>query len=165
MRIALRVILAAAIAGAYALVTGFLSVRAEFLQGGLWVGSSYDDVSIVGPQFPLLHFAGIALLSGLCTVYILSRLRRRGTSGYAEAIAFVAVLLALVVWGVLNYELSGLQMLDLTTALTLQYASLSPALHTVAAVVAIVAMGQAVRGLGVTIKKRRSADAGADSAA
>lgn len=159
-------ILAAAIAGTYALVTGFLSLRAEFLQGGLWIGWTMESARVGGgPQFPLLHFAGIALLSGLCTVYILSRLRRRDTSSYAEAIAFVAVLLALVVWGVLNYELSGLQMLDLTTALTLQYASLSPALHTVAAVVAIVAMGQAVRGLGVTIKKRRSADAGDNTAA
>ncbi len=146
MRIALRVILAAGIAGAYAFADGFLSLRANALRAGLELGWG-GDPSIAGAQFPVLYSALIALLSALCAYYIIWRLLRGGRSGYAETAAFVAVLLAVVVWGIVTYEYPGeaLQKLDLTAMLQWRYGVLSPALHTVMVLPVVVAIGQAVR--------------------
>jgi len=146
MRIALRVILAAAIAGLYAAATGYFFMRSEALQLGASIGWNNDDVHVVGPQFPLLPFAGVALLSALSVVYMLATLRRGGRGGYAETAAFVLVLLAVVVWGVLTFEAPvWLQTLDLSAVTWWRYASLSPALHAVLAVVSIDAVAQAIR--------------------
>lgn len=165
MRIALRVILAAGIAGAYAFADGYLSLRADALRAGLELGWQNDPsiVSIVGPHFPVLYSSLLAVLSALCAYYILWRLLRGGRSGYAEAAAFVAVLLAVVVWGIVTYENPGgaLQTLDLSARLQWRYGVLSPALHTVMVLPVVVAIGQAV---GTAFGKRTPRRVGQDDA-
>jgi len=155
MRIALRVILAAVIAGAYALANGYLSMRADFLQAGLELGWR-NDPHIVGPQFPLLYSSLIAVLSALSACFIVWRLLRGGRSGYAEAAAFVAVLLTVVVWGIVTYEnpVERMRTLDFTAMLQWRHAVVSPALHTVMVLPVVVAIGQAVRNRRLTIKGR-----------
>ncbi len=165
MRIALRVILAAGIAGAYALADGFLFLRASALLAGLELGWG-NDPYVVGPHFPVLYFTLIALLSGLCAGYIIWRLLRGGRSGYAEAAAFVVVLLAVVVvWGIVTYEFPlGLPTLDLSVSMWWRYASVSPALHTVLVFPVVVAIGQAIRDRGLTGKRPESVTTGVDGA-
>lgn len=161
MRIALRVILAAGIAGAYALANGYLSMGANALQAGLELGWGGDPY-IAGPQFPLLYSSLIALLSALCAGYIVWRLLRGGRSGYAEAAAFVAVLLAVVVWGIVAYEFPfGLHTLDLSVSMWWRYASVSPALHTVLVLPIVVAVGRAISAAAA---KRTPRSAGQDDA-
>ncbi len=151
MRIALRVILAAGIAGAYALADGFLSLRADALWVGLDLGWR-NDPHVVGAQFPLLYSSLIAVLSALCAYYIIWRLLRGGLSGYAEAAAFVAVLLAVVVWGIVTYKFAlRLPTVDLSVSMWWRYAAISPALHTVLVLPVIVALG---RGVGAAAAKR-----------
>ncbi len=153
MRIALRVILAAVIAGAYVFADGFLSLRANALRAGLELGWG-GDPSIAGAQFPVLYSSLIALLSALCAYYIIWRLLRDGRSGYAEAAAFVGVLLAVVVWGIVTYKFPlDLQTLDLSVSMWWRYATVSPALHTVMVLPVVVAIGQAVRARGIAVKK------------
>ena len=164
MRIALRVILAAGIAGAYAFADGYLSLRADALRAGVDLGWHNDPsiVSIVGPHFPVLYSSLIAVLTALCAYYIIWRLLRGGRSGYAEAAAFVAVLLGVVTWGVLTTEFPfGLQLLDLSTVTGWRYAALSPALHTVMVLPVVVAIGQAV---GTAFGKRTPRRVGQDDA-
>ncbi len=162
MRIALRVILAAGIAGAYAFADGFLSLRANALRAGLELGWGGDPY-IAGAQFPVLYSSLIALLSALCAYYIIWRLLRGGRSGYAEAAAFVAVLLAVVVWGIVTYEYPGeaLQKFDLTATLQWRYGVLSPALHTVMVLPVVVALGRAI---GAAAAKRTPRGVGQDDA-
>ncbi len=162
MRIALRVILAAGIAGAYAFANGYLSLRADFLQAGLELGWR-NDPQIVGAQFPLLYSSLIAVLSALCAFYIVWRLLRGGRSGYAEAAAFVAVLLAVVVWGIVTYKnpVELMRTLDFTATLQWRYGVLSPALHTVMVLPVVVAIGQAVR---TAFDKRTGGSVGRDDA-
>lgn len=161
MRIALRVILAAGIAGAYALANGYLSLRADALQAGLELGWGSDPY-VVGPQFPVLYASLIAVLSALCAYYILWRLLRGGRSGYAEAAAFVAVLLAVVVWGIVTYEFPlGLPTLDLSVSMWWRNASVSPALHTVLVLPVAVALGRAI---GTAAGKRTGGSVGQDDA-
>ncbi|WP_291380365.1 hypothetical protein [Demequina sp.] len=159
MRLALRAILAAAIAVAYALAIGYLSIRVEYLLAGLDLGWT-DDPYVVDPQFPLQYLGPIALLSALCAAYIIWRLRRGGRGGYAEAAAFVAVLLAVVVWGIVTYESpTAVHTLDLSATARWRYAALSPALHTVMVLPVVVAVAQAI---GATFGKRTVRSAGQD---
>lgn len=162
MRVALRMAVAAAIAGAYAYAEGFLAMRAHVLRIGLELGWS-GEPRIVDPQFPVLYASLTAVLSATVASYILWRLLRAGRSGYAEVGTFVAVLLVAVVWGVLTYEPPevAVQTLDLTGETQWRYGVLSPALHTVMVLPVVVAIGQGVKA---AVARRALGSVGRDGA-